>query len=136
MDIEHFDDLLRAARAQSQPQCLLLVFVQVTLPEDSTDVERAAFEAGEGGTLEPVMCVDLAPERIASFAQLCAQADGRHAGWSMVLVGALAGEGGRAPDDAAVGDALDRLLQRVQMGHIEGLMPFGRDGTVLVLKTP
>jgi hypothetical protein len=139
MNIEHFDDLLRAARAQPQPQCLLLVFVQVELPEDSSDAERADFEAGQGGALVPVMCVDLAPDRIAvltGFEQLRAEADGRGAGWEMVLAGAMGGQAGRAPDDAAVGSALDRLVQRVQMGDIDGLIPFNRKGEALELRTP
>ncbi len=136
MNIEHFDDLLRAARAQSQPQCLLLVFVQVELPEDSTEAERADFESGHGGALVPVMCVDLLPERLPGFEQLRAEADGRGAEWAMVLAGALGGQGGRAPDDATVSGALDRLVQRVQMGDIDGLIPFNRAGEVLSLKSP
>ena len=87
-----------AARPQPQPHCLLLVFVQVELPEDSTEAERADFEAGHGGALVPVMCVDLAPERVADFAQLRAEADGRGAAWAMVLAGALGGQGGHRPD--------------------------------------
>lgn len=139
MNIEHFDDLLRAARAQPQPQCLLLVFVQVTLPDDSTEAERADFEAGQGGALLPVMCVDLAPERLAvmdSFDALRAEADGRSTGWDMVLAGALAGQAGRGPDDASVNAALDRLLERVQQGDIGGLIPFSRSGEALELRTP
>lgn len=136
MNIEHFDDLLRVARAQPEPQCLLLVFVQVELPEGSTEVERADFEAGQGGALVPVMCVDLAPERVAGFEQLRAEADGRGAEWAMVLAGALGGQGGRAPDDATVSGALDRLVQRVQMGDIDGLVPFNRAGEALSLRTP
>jgi len=139
MNIEHFDDLLRAARAQPQPQCLLLVFVQVELPEDSSEAERADFEAGQGGALVPLMSVDLAPDRIAvltGFEQLRAEADGRSAGWQMVLAGAMGGQAGRAPDDAAVGSALDRLVQRVQMGDIDGLIPFNRAGEALELRTP
>ena len=136
MNIEHFDDLLRVARAQAQPQCLLLVFVQVELPDDSTEAERAEFEAGHGGALVPVMCVDLAPEGVAGFEQLRAEADDRGAAWTMVLAGALGGQGGRAPEDANVSAALDRLVQRVQMGDIEGLIPFNRAGEALSLRTP
>ena len=133
MNIEHFDDLLRAARAQAQPQCLLLVFVQVELPEGSSEAERADFEAGQGGAMVPVMCVDLAPESVADFEQLRAEADGRGAAWAMVLAGALGGQGGQAPDDAQVSGALDRLVQRVQMGDIDGLVPFNRAGEALSL---
>lgn len=134
MNIEHFDDLLRAARAQPQPQCLLLVFAQVELPDGSTEAERADFEAGHGGALVPVMCVDLAPDRLDGFEPLRAEADSRSAGWTMVLAGALSGTAGRAPDDATVSAALDRLVQRVQAGDIDGLIPFNRAGEALVLR--
>lgn len=136
MNIEHFDDLLRAARAQPDPQCLLLVFAQVELPDGSSEVERADFEAGHGGALVPVMSVDLPPDRLATLADfeaLCTEADQQNSGWQMVLAGALGGQGGRAPDDATVAGALERLLQRVAAGEIDGLIPFNRAGEALSL---
>ena len=51
VEISNFDDLLRAARAQPQPQRLLFVFAGAELPDDSTPEQRAAFESGEGGAL-------------------------------------------------------------------------------------
>lgn len=136
MNIEHFDDLLRAARAQPDPQCLLLLFVRVELPEGSSEAERADFEAGQGGALVPLMSVDLPPERLAAlagFEDLRAEADRHGEGWQMVLACALGGHAGRAPDDAAVAAALERLLQRVAAGEIGGLIPFNRDGEALRL---
>jgi hypothetical protein len=136
MNIENFDDLLRAALAQPDPQCLLLVFVRVELPEDSSESERADFDAGYGGALVPVMSVDLAPERLVSLAgfdALCAEADQRQSDWQMVLAGALSGRKGQPPEDAAVVEATERLLKRVAAGEIGGLMPFNRAGEVLNL---
>jgi hypothetical protein len=40
MNISSFDDLLRAAREQSEPQRLLFVFANAVLPDDSTPVLR------------------------------------------------------------------------------------------------
>ena len=40
------------------------------------------------------------------------------------------------PMRSAVSGALDRLVQRVQMGDIDGLIPFNRAGEALVLKSP
>lgn len=136
MNIEHFDDLLRAARAQPDPQCLLLVFARVELPEGSSEAERADFEAGHGGALVPVMSVDLPPERLATLTgieALRAEADQQSDGWQIVLAGALSGRAGRAPDDATVAGALERLLQRVAAGEIDGLIPFNRAGEALSL---
>jgi len=70
MNISTFDDLLRAAREQPEPQRLLFVFAGAVLPDDSTPDERAGFEAGEGGALAPLMAVDKTPEEIDTFEAL------------------------------------------------------------------
>jgi len=48
MSISSFDDLLRAAREQSEPQRLLFVFANAVLPDNITPEQRARFEAGQG----------------------------------------------------------------------------------------
>jgi hypothetical protein len=48
----------------------------------------------------------------------------------------MGGQAGRAPDDAAVGAALDRLVERVHVGDIDSLIPFNRAGEALSLRTP
>ena len=55
VEISSFDDLLRAARSQPEPQRLLFVFAGAELPEDCTPEQRARFEAGQGGALTPMM---------------------------------------------------------------------------------
>ena len=74
MDISSFDDLLQAARMQPEPQRLLFVFAAVELPDDATPAQRARFEAGQGGALVPLMCVDKTPQELASFDVLVAEA--------------------------------------------------------------
>ncbi|CDS53277.1 FIG00933811: hypothetical protein [Polaromonas sp. CG9_12] len=74
MDISTFDDLLQAARAQPDPQRLLFVFAGVELPDDATPAQRERFEAGQGGALVPLMCVDKRPDELASFAALVEEA--------------------------------------------------------------
>ena len=76
--IASFDDLLQAARAQTAPQRLLLVFAGAELPDDASATQRAEFEAGQGGALVPLMCVDKRPEEITSFVQLRTEADAMH----------------------------------------------------------
>ena len=67
VNIASFDDLLRAARDQPEPQRLLFVFANAVLPDDSTPEQRARFEAGQGGALAPLMSVDKAPEDLGTF---------------------------------------------------------------------
>ena len=44
MNITCFDDLLTASRTQSTPQTLLMLFLDVELPEDASAAERERFE--------------------------------------------------------------------------------------------
>ena len=133
MNILHYDDLLRAARQQPEPQRLLFVFAQVELPEDSSAQERERFEAGEGGALVPRLCVAKSPEEGASFAALCGEADGLDAQWSLVVSAALSGQRGQQPGDQAVDQALEQLVGRVQAGALDGLLVFDRRGEALRL---
>lgn len=134
MNIETFDDLLRAARAQPHPQRLLFVFAAAVLPDAPTAAQRAAFEAGEGGALEPLMCVDKGPDELAGFAALAAQAQeaGRASGrdWQIVFAAAM-----DAADEAATAAALERLVAAVREGQLSGLLPMDRQGRVLALGT-
>jgi hypothetical protein len=136
--ISNFDDLLHAARAQALPQRLLMVFAGAELPDDATPQQRAEFEAGQGGALVPLMCVDKSPDEMESFAQLCQEADGMHSGWRVVLAGALSGTPGQAPSKQAVDDTLQRWLGEIQAGRMDQVLAqtlaFTRDGVAVPLQ--
>lgn len=128
MNITCFDDLLAAARTQPQPQTLLMVFVDVELPPDASPQERARFEQGQGGALTPRMCVDRPLAELSDWNRLAAEADQQSRDWRMVMVGALAGMGGRAPQDDAIEQALNRMVMAIHQGQIQGFIPFDRQG--------
>jgi len=128
MDIENFDDLLRAARAQPDPQRLLFVFVAAELPDDSTPEQRARFEAGEGGTLVPLMSVDKDPDDLASFASLEEESRQFAGDWTMVFVAGLPGHNGRAPTSAEADRSLERMIESVKAGSFGSFLPFDRQG--------
>ena len=138
MNISHFNDLLAAARHQPEAQRLLLVFAGASLPADATPDQRRSFEAGESGELSPLMCVDKRPDELASFAQLCTEADGMHSGWRVVLAGALSGAAGQAPSDQSVDQAFERLLGLIQAGQMDQVLSqtlaFTRDGAAVSLQ--
>jgi hypothetical protein len=51
-----------------------LVFAGAELPADASTVQRAQFDAGEGGELAPLMCVDKSAADLQSFDVLSAEA--------------------------------------------------------------
>ena len=128
MDILSFDDLLQAARAQSQPQRLLFVFTGVELPEDSTPVQRTRFEAGQGGALVPLMCVDKRPEEISSFAALVQESSQFGHAWGLVFAAALGGRADRAPTSDDAEEPLQRMVESIKQGNIGAFIPFDPQG--------
>lgn len=128
MNIASFDDLLRAARAQPEPQQLLFVFAGAELPAGASAAQRAQFDAGEGGELTPLMCVDKAAHTLAGFDALCAEAAQAGPPWAIVFAAALSGRGGQPPSAADSEAALQRMVEAIQAGRIEGLLPFNRAG--------
>lgn len=128
MNIECFDDLLRAARLQPQPQRLLFVFAGAELPQRASAEQRAQFAAGEGGELAPLMCVDKAAGELASFDALCTEAATAGPPWAIVFTAALSGRGGQPPSSADTDAALQRMVESVKSGHLRGLLPFNRAG--------
>ena len=128
MDISSFDDLLRAARGQPEPQRLLFVFAVAELPGDSSPEQRARFKAGEGGTLMPQMSVDKDPDDLADFAGLVEESRQFPGAWSLVFVAGLPGRGGRAPTGEEADACLERMIASVKTGSFGGYLPFDRQG--------
>ena len=131
MEIQHFDDLLAAARAQAQPQRLLMVFVATELPEDASAEQRARFAQSEGGALVPLMCVDKTPEELDSFATLLAESQQfelSYQPWRLVFTAALSGSNGRAPTSEDAESPLERMVESVKLGMFGNLLPFDRQG--------
>jgi hypothetical protein len=131
MAISSFDDLLQAARAQSEPQRLLFVFAGVELPEDSTPAQREGFEAGQGGALVPLMCVDKRPEELASFAELVQESSQFGHDWRMVFAAALSGTLNRAPTTEEAEMPLQRMVEAIKRGEIGAYIPFDPQGNAV-----
>jgi hypothetical protein len=126
MNITSFDDLLRAARAQPEPQRLLFVFAGADLPEDSTPEQRARFQAGEGGALIPLMSVDKNPEELKTFAALVEESKQFGEDWAVVFVAGLSGRNGRAPTSMEADQSLQRMIEAIKTGAFGAFMPFDR----------
>jgi len=128
MKISSFDDLLRAAREQSEPQQLLFVFANAVLPDESTPEQRARFEAGQGGALAPLMSVDKTPEELGTFAALVEESRQFGRDWAIVFVASLSGSDGRAPTSEEVDQSLERMIESINTGLFGSFIPFDRQG--------
>jgi hypothetical protein len=127
----HFELLLQAAASQPEPQRLLFVFAEAELPADASPAQRARFEAGQGGALTPLACVDKAVDDLVSFEALVAES--RHASppWQVVFIAGLSGQGGRPPSSVQVDSALQAMVENVRAGRFGGLLALGPDGEPL-----
>jgi hypothetical protein len=128
LSISSFDDLLRAARQQPEPQRLLFVFMGAELPDDSTPEQRRRFAAGAGGALVPLMCVDRTPDELTTFATLAEESRTSGPEWTIVFVAGLAGQGGRALTHHEAEEPLQRMVEATKAGSHGGFVPFDRDG--------
>ena len=128
MNIASFEDLLNAARQQSQPQRLLFVFAGAELPDDATAEQRAAFAEGHGGALAPLMCADKAPEELTSFKSLVDESAQFGSAWAIVFVAAMSGQGGVEPTSAQAEAPLQKMVEAIKAGQIGAYLPFDREG--------
>jgi hypothetical protein len=128
MSIETFDDLLRSATEQAEPQRLLFVFAAAGVDADATAEQKARFEAGQGGTLTPLMCVDKLPGELASFDALLEESKQFEQAWDMVFVAALPGSGGASPTSQQAEAPLQRMVDSIKSGRMGGFIPFDARG--------
>ncbi len=131
MNDTHFDQLLRAAAAQPEPQRLLFVFAGAELPDDATAAQRERFQRGEGGALAPLMCVDKAPDALTGFDALAAEARQYGPPWQVLFVAGLGGTAGQPPTDPQVDQALGRMVDAIKQGRIAGFAAYDPQGEPL-----
>jgi hypothetical protein len=128
MDISSFDDLLQAARAQSEPQRLLFVFAGVELPDDATPAQCQRFEAGHGGALVPLMCVDKSPDELVSFGTLVQESSQFGHDWGIVFAAAMSGRLNRVPTSEDAEEPLQRMVEAIKRGEHGAYIPFDAQG--------
>ena len=128
MNISSFDDLIKASQMQTDAQRLLFVFAGVELPDDCTSEQRAGFDAGEGGALVPLMCVDKAPHEIVNFKALAEEASTLAQPWRLVFIAALSGSRGLAPTSLDAENPLKRMEEAIRQGNFENFIPSDKQG--------
>ena len=133
MNITTFDDLLAAARAQPEPQRLLLVFAGAAPGSEPTPAQQSAFEQGRGGELTPLMCVDKALDGQADFAALVEQSRLAGPPWAIVFAAALSGTAGAPPDSHAAEAPLQRMVDNIRSGVLGNMIAFDTAGHAVTL---
>ena len=129
INITNYETLLSAAKTQPEPQRLLFVFLQKSLPQDHKDEEAIKFHAGQGGALEPVMCVDKTLDELGTFSDLVTESESMEKSWQIVLVACLSGRNGVVPsaDDAA--EPLKKMVNAVKVGgDLSNFLAFEKNG--------
>ncbi len=134
MSLHDFSGLLQAARAQDEPQRLLLVFAAAELPADATAEEKLRFERGEGGALAPALCVDKAPEEIGDFAALAEESRQTGIDWDILFVAALSGRGGHAPNSDEAVQPLRLMVEAIKGGRVGEFLAIDRHGDLVQLE--
>ena len=132
MNISNFDELIQASQLQADPQRLLFVFAGVELPDDCTPEQRAEFDAGEGGTLVPLMVVDKTPNEVKNFNALADEAKNLAQPRRIVFVAALSGSRGLAPNSQDAENALKRMEESIRQGNFGNYMPFDQQGEPVI----
>ena len=134
MQIHSFSDLLLAAQQQAQPQRLLFVFTSAVLPGDATPAQRSRFQAGQGGALEPRMCVDKCPNEVVDFASLRAEAAQLGQSWQVMFAASLAGSQGQSPSSAQAQQHLLQMIESIKQGRLQQYLAFDLHGELLSLE--
>lgn len=134
MQLASFSDLLLAAIRQDAPQRLLFVFVGAGLPADASAEQCARFEAGQGGSLQPLMCVDKLPAELADFASLKAESARMGPPWQLMFAASLSGRAGQAPGPAETESALRQMIEAIRQGRIAAYPAFDPQGELVQLR--
>jgi len=133
-ELHSYAEFIQLAQTQAEPQRLLWVLAKAELPNGYTELQRLDFEAGFGGALEPVLCVDKLPAEVADFGQLVQESAETGVHWDIAFVGSLSGRAGHAPSSDEAEQPLRFMLKKIQSGMIADFLAFDRQGQLVSLQ--
>ncbi|PWB51767.1 MAG: ribonucleotide reductase subunit alpha [Nitrosomonadales bacterium] len=131
MNISSYEDLLQAARQQTEPQRFLFVFTQPELPPGYAEEQVKRFHEGRGGVLTPKMVTDKALDELGSFADLVEESRQTGEDWKVVFVACLGGHGGVMPTSEESQEPLKKMVESIQNGAVSNYLAYDRDGNQL-----
>lgn len=131
MSISSYKDLLSEANKQPEHQQLLFVFAKAEPSESKSEEEMALFNAGKGGVLTPVMCIDKPLDELSDFADLSKEAEQMSEDWKIVFVGCLDGKIGEKLNNEKIDKHLKDMAQSIQQGMVSNYLAFDNDGELV-----
>ena len=132
VDIINYDTLLMVGREQKEPQRFLFAFLKASLPKDHEGDEEQRFQAGKGGILQPIMCVDKALDDLTNFADLVKESENMEQEWQMVLIACLSGVGDSMPPATEIDLQLKMMVQMVENGgDLSRYLAFDKEGDLV-----
>lgn len=133
LQIDSYSSFIAMANAQPEPQRLLWIFARAELPNGYTETQKQHYEAGRGGALEPVLCVDKLPAEVADFASLVAESAHTGVDWDIAFVASMAGRAGIAPNSDEAIQPMRLMLNKIQSGMIAEFLTFDKQGELVNL---
>ncbi len=134
LTIDSYADLLKLARAEKNPQRLLLVFTRAEIEHDANEVQKDSFDKGVGGLLKPIMCVDKSIDELTNFEDLVAESDKTEQSWSVMFAACLSGSNGTMPTSEDANKPLDAMIAAINNGMVSQYLAFNRNGELLSLE--
>jgi len=132
IEITDYASLLAVGKQQNEPQRFLFVFLQALLPEDHTDENKAQFQAGKGGELKAIICVDKDLAELTNFTDLVAESKQMEQEWDIVLVACLSGRNSIPPTSEEAEQPLKMMVKIVQDGgDLSKYLAFDKQGDLL-----
>ena len=129
--IENYPQFIAMATSQAEPQRLLFVLAKMQLPKEATAEQQARFEQGEGGYLEPVLCVDKLPDEVRDFSAFVAESKQTELEWDVAFITSMDGRAGFPPNSDEAVQPLKLMVQRIEAGQVANFLAVNKAGELL-----
>ena len=110
---------------------MLFVFTKAESPEGPSKHEVELFNAGKGGVLTPIMCVDKSLDDLNDFSDLAKEAEQMSKDWKVVFVGCLDGKVGEKLNNEKIDNSLKDMVQGIQQGMVSRYLAFDNYGELI-----
>lgn len=125
----NFKKLIDAAKAQDQPQRLLIMLAKSTI--ETTNSDEAV-----SGTITPVTCVDKTPDEVSTFENFVIEADKVNSDWDMLFIGGLAGKNNEMPTTEDADPFLNKMVDDLMSGNgLSRYLVLDRNDEIVDLQT-